>query len=471
MRGGGAVIPRTNINSTIWERAFANAAIRAIPGRLVPLGKRSPCVVLGAVGRVRVNPPPRRGTTGTRVMVCIARVHIFEIYKGKGEEIMPWLRMGDTLVTHPLMIRLLEVCKGNHQLKNEAVGVLAQLAIISAAHLTDYWVGYGSLYQIAPGREEAMLEMLCGAGLLFQEEGPEGYPALRLVDDRELFHMRSKEEVELDRLRSKDKHNIDLLVKVRIRDGDQCRWCGCWVDWRDRRSGRSGTYDSLNGHKNSTPETLVVACRSCNSARGAGEVKELRDPPTPEEVHYNKHTIAFINDSRYAKEHDIYVVSKDEREKQARWRQEQEQASQRSRRAKRQSPAQSKAVWVDEPKATMCHDTASQATSVAAGPVQGFDDPLEAAPDWVSGEEPPAGWVPSGMMDFADDSEDCNDMDSSPTAAEAAAMGEKNPPGPPTPTEGQKRNSNVQGMPRGNHNSKSRRRGRRRRKRGKRKQE
>lgn len=471
MCGRGAVIHRTNINSIIWEKGFANAAIRAIPGRLVPLGKRSPCVVLGAVGRVRVNPPPRRGTTGTRVMVCIARVHIFEIYKGKGEEIMPWLRMGDTLVTHPLMIRLLEVCKGNHQLKNEAVGVLAQLAIISAAHLTDYWVGYGSLYQIAPGREEAMLEMLCGAGLLFQEEGPEGYPALRLVDDRELFHMRSKEEVELDRLRSKDKHNIDLLVKVRIRDGDQCRWCGCWVDWRDRRSGRSGTYDSLNGHKNSTPETLVVACRSCNSARGAGEVKELRDPPTPEEVHYNKHTIAFINDSRYAKEHDIYVVSKDEREKQARWRQEQEQASQRSRRAKRQSPAQSKAVWVDEPKATMCHDTASQATSVAAGPVQGFDDPLEAAPDWVSGEEPPAGWVPSGMMDFADDSEDCNDMDSSPTAAEAAAMGEKNPPGPPTPTEGQKRNSNVQGMPRGNHNSKSRRRGRRRRKRGKRKQE
>lgn len=471
MCGRGAVIPRTNINSIIWEKGFANAAIRAIPGRLVPLGKRSPCVVLGAVGRVRVNPPPRRGTTGTRVMVCIARVHIFEIYKGKGEEIMPWLRMGDTLVTHPLMIRLLEVCKGNHQLKNEAVGVLAQLAIISAAHLTDYWVGYGSLYQIAPGREEAMLEMLCGAGLLFQEEGPEGYPALRLVDDRELFHMRSKEEVELDRLRSKDKHNIDLLVKVRIRDGDQCRWCGCWVDWRDRRSGRSGTYDSLNGHKNSTPETLVVACRSCNSARGAGEVKELRDPPTPEEVHYNKHTIAFINDSRYAKEHDIYVVSKDEREKQARWRQEQEQASQRSRRAKRQSPAQSKAVWVDEPKATMRHDTASQATSVAAGPVQGFDDPLEAAPDWVSGEEPPAGWVPSGMMDFADDSEDCNDMDSSPTAAEAAAMGEKNPPGPPTPTEGQKRNSNVQGMPRGNHNSKSRRRGRRRRKRGKRKQE
>lgn len=383
---------------------------------------------------------------------------------------MPWLRMGDTLITHPLMIRLLEVCKGNHQLKNEAVGALAQLAIIAAAHMTDYWIGYGSLYQVAPGREDVMLEMLCGAGLLFQEEGPEGYPALRLVDDRELFHMRSREEVELDRRRSRDKHNVDLLMKVRIRDGDQCRWCGGSVDWRDRRSGRRGTYDSLNGHRDSTPETLVVACYSCNSARGAGEVKELRDPPTPEEVHYNKHSIAFINDSRYAKDHGIHVVSKDERKKQAQQRQEQDQASQRSRRAKQQSPAQSKVARVDEPKPARRHDTVPQAPSAVAGPVQGFDDPLEAAPDWVSGDEPPAGWVPSGMMDFADDPEDSNDVCASPTAAEAVTMGEKNPPGPPL--EERRRNGNTLGMPSGNHDSqpgKSRRRGRRWRKRGKRK--
>lgn len=381
---------------------------------------------------------------------------------------MPWLRMGDTLVTHPLMIRLLEVCKGNHQLKNEAVGVLAQLATMAAAHLTDYWIGYGSLYQVAPGREEAMLEMLCGAGLLFQEEGPEGYPALRMVDDRELFHMRSKEEVEMDRLRSKDKRNIDLLVKVRLRDGDQCRWCGCWVDWRDRRSGHRGTYDSLSGHKDSTPETLVVACRSCNSARGAGEVKELRDPPAPEEVYYNAHTAAFINDSRYAQERGIYVVSNVERRKPRRRRQEQEQAAQQPRHGKQRPQQQSDPMRLaDEPKAA----GASQVASVdAVGPVSGFDDPLEAAPDWVSGEEPPAGWVPSGMMDFADDPEDGNDMGVSPTAAEAVA-GEENPPRPLL--EDQKRNGTPPGMPSGNHGSKSRRRGRRWRKRGrgKRKQE
>lgn len=125
---------------------------------------------------------------------------------------------------------------------------------------------------------------------------------------------------------------------------------------------------------------------------------------------------------------------------------------------------------MDEPKPARRHDTASQATSAAAGPVQGFDDPLEAAPDWVSGEEPPAGWVPSGMMDFADDPKDSNDMGASPTAAEAVTMGEKNPLGPPL--EERRRNSNALGMPSGNHDSqpgKLRRRGRRWRKRGKRK--
>ena len=84
MRGSGAAIRRININSATWARACAAAAIRAIPGRLVPLGKRNPCVVLGAVGRVRVNPPPRRGTTGTRVMFVL-RAFIFLRFTKTGE--------------------------------------------------------------------------------------------------------------------------------------------------------------------------------------------------------------------------------------------------------------------------------------------------------------------------------------------------------------------------------------------------
>lgn len=280
-----------------------------------------------------------------------------------------WFRGGDTLTTHPLMIRLLEVCDGDHLLKNEAKGVLVDLVSISAAHATDYLVGYGAVAQVAPGREKIVIENLCAAGLLFREEGPEGRPMLRIVDDPTLFHIRLKEEMELDRRRAKDKRNPELLIAVRVRDGDQCRWCGKTVDWRDRRSARSATYDSLNGHKGSTPETLVVACHACNSKRGAGEVLELRDPPTPEEVYYTATTIEFINNNQYAQDSGIHVVSRKERQAQ--------HATQETRTPARQASVKHESR---EPQAT---SAPAPTTPPPADVVDGFSDPLDDAPDWV----------------------------------------------------------------------------------------
>lgn len=285
-----------------------------------------------------------------------------------------WFRGGDTLTTHPLMIRLLEVCDGDHLLKNEAKGVLVDLVSISAAHATDYLVGYGAVAQVAPGREKIVIENLCAAGLLFREEGPEGRPMLRIVDDPTLFHIRLKEEMELDRRRAKDKRNPELLIAVRVRDGDQCRWCGKTVDWRDRRSARSATYDSLNGHKESTPETLVVACHACNSKRGAGEVLELRDPPTPEEVYYTATTIEFINNNQYAQDSGIHVVSRKERQAQ--------RATQEIRTPARQKPTKHKSKS-SAPKAAASDPAPTPLTSSAPVAVDGFSDPLDDAPDWV----------------------------------------------------------------------------------------
>ena len=291
-----------------------------------------------------------------------------------------WFRGGDTLTTHPLMIRLLEVCGGDHLLKNEAKGVLADLVSISAAHATDYWVGDGAVSQIAPGREKIVIENLCAAGLLFREEGPEGRPMLRIVDDPTLYHIRLKEEMEIDRRRAKDKQNPELLITVRVRDGDQCRWCKKTVDWRDRRSARGATYDSLNGHKESTPETLVVACRGCNSKRGAGVVLELQDPPTPEEVYYTAASLEFINSSQYAQDNGIHVISRKER-------QAQHAAAQGNHAPARQTPAKHK----NKSAATEVATSAPEPTPPVAA--DGFSDPLDDAPDWVLEghiETPPA---------------------------------------------------------------------------------
>lgn len=296
-----------------------------------------------------------------------------------------WFRGGDTLTTHPLMIRLLEVCDGDHLLKNEAKGVLADLVSISAAHATDYWVGYGAVSQIAPGREKIVIENLCAAGLLFREEGPEGRPMLRIVDDPTLYHIRLKEEMEIDRRRAKDKQNPELLITVRVRDGDQCRWCKKTVDWRDRRSDRGATYDSLNGHKESTPETLVVACRGCNSKRGAGAVLDLQDPPTPDEVYYTAASLEFINSSQYAQDNGIHVISRKER-------QAQRIATQEPQTPARQTPAKHKSKS-SAPKAVASDPVPTPLTSSAPIGVDGFSDPLDDAPDWVLEghiETPPA---------------------------------------------------------------------------------
>ena len=296
-----------------------------------------------------------------------------------------WFRGGDTLTIHPLMIRLLEVCDGDHLLKNEAKGVLADLVSISAAHATDYWVGYGAVSQIAPGREKIVIENLCAAGLLFREEGPEGRPMLRIVDDPTLFHIRLKEEMEIDRRRAKDKQNPELLITVRVRDGDQCRWCKKTVDWRDRRSARGATYDSLNGHKESTPETLVVACRGCNSKRGAGAVLDLQDPPTPDEVYYTAASLEFINSSQYARDNGIHVISRKER-------QAQRVATQGPQTPARQTPAKHKSKSSVPKAAASAPEPTPPALPAPVG-VDGFSDPLDDAPDWVLEghiETPPA---------------------------------------------------------------------------------
>lgn len=303
-----------------------------------------------------------------------------------------WFRGGDTLTTHPLMIRLLEVCDGDHLLKNEAKGVLADLVSISAAHATDYWVGYGAVSQIAPGREKIVIENLCAAGLLFREEGPEGRPMLRIVDDPTLYHIRLKEEMEIDRRRAKDKQNPELLITVRVRDGDQCRWCKKTVDWRDRRSARGATYDSLNGHRESTPETLVVACRGCNSKRGAGVVLDLQDPPTPDEVYYTAASLEFINSSQYAQDNGIHVISRKER-------QAQHAAAQGNHAPARQTPAKHK----NKSAATEVVTSASEPTPPVTA--DGFSDPLDDAPDWVLEghiETPPAKPVTSAAAQAED---------------------------------------------------------------------
>lgn len=220
---------------------------------------------------------------------------------------MAWLRIGDNITTHPLMSKLLAATGLQHAQKNEAFGVLVQLAAVSAGHLTDAIVEFGLLAQIAPGREREVLDTLVKAGLAYEDK-VDGRPVIRLVlDDEEFIHARRREEVEQDRRRAKDKRTPGLYAQVRVRDGDRCRWCAKSVSWTSRSGWRAATYDSLNNHKDSTVDTLVVACSPCNSRRGGGAELTLLDPPTPEQVIYGKQTVDFVNKDKWCQDHGIHI--------------------------------------------------------------------------------------------------------------------------------------------------------------------
>lgn len=225
---------------------------------------------------------------------------------------MPWLRLGDNISTAPQMFRLLEVCQFDHALKNEAFGILCTAASVSAAHLEDYVVPLGLVATFAPGREKDIIDVLVAADLVERIKVDERH-MLKIVEDPDFVHMRSKEEVEQDRNRAADKRKPGLIIAVRVRDGDCCRFCGRTVSWTDRVGTRAGTYDSLTNHKDSDVDNLVVACKGCNSKRKEGVELTLRAVPAPEEVYYSPSTISWINNHPYSQENGITVSDRQTR--------------------------------------------------------------------------------------------------------------------------------------------------------------
>ena len=185
---------------------------------------------------------------------------------------MSWLKMSDVAATHPVVLAVAEHPDADERSVDEVFGFMTRLAAQAAQHFTGYAVWFATAVQIAGPRRRAerLLGMaeFAGYGRVRQEEGT-GRRFFQLVEDPDLFHVRTREEVEWERSRKADNGDYGNTVPVRRRDGDGCRYCGKVVNWADRKGGRGGTYDHRMPGTPGTWETMVVSCRSCNSARGA----------------------------------------------------------------------------------------------------------------------------------------------------------------------------------------------------------
>ena len=214
---------------------------------------------------------------------------------------MPWLKVSDTAAQHRIVWRALEIPGASMQSMWSLFGQVLALAVEAAAFKTDYVVERGSILKFtgSPDAADKFIAdaMFCGY-LTDQVPLEDGRIAYRLVDDEDLFHMRLREEIDWENRRRNDTRKTSLIVPIRARDGDACRWCGHVVWWGDRKGGRGATYDHLNpGVPAETPDDMVVACRSCNSSRkdNAGWAVDLL--PAPVKPYFSAKSAAWLTEN------------------------------------------------------------------------------------------------------------------------------------------------------------------------------
>ncbi len=125
----------------------------------------------------------------------------------------------------------------------------------------------------------------------------------KLVEDPDFIHMRTKEEIEWERQRKNDNSNPALIIPVRFRDGDACRYCGMVVNWNARKGRLAGTYDHRKPRaRDTTVDDLVVACGKCNGIRSDNPDADRICPllPAPSKPYYSPKTIEWFAGHEWA---------------------------------------------------------------------------------------------------------------------------------------------------------------------------
>lgn len=184
---------------------------------------------------------------------------------------MPWVRIDDGFPHHPKFVKagplaqqllVAAICHCNRYLTDGRISMEELKALVS----------YNGIYvddenlpgEVGTPHIEDVAEKLIRAGALEYRDGEFAIHDYLDYQPSRALVLRDRER---DRFRASANSRKKVLAAVRLRDGDDCRYCGKVVVWTDRRSAKGGTYDHVDPMGPNTPENLVVACRACNSAK------------------------------------------------------------------------------------------------------------------------------------------------------------------------------------------------------------
>lgn len=215
---------------------------------------------------------------------------------------MAWMKVGDNAATYPPLMSVAGMPGADERTVNEVSGFLFRASTQSAAHSTDYIVEIGTLHMLGFGGAPRLIAFCERAGLMTEVTLENGLKAYKIVADPEFINIRLRAEIEWERQQRNDTRDPGLTIPVRLRDGDNCCWCGVLVHWRGKGTARSGEYDHQNPGEAGTVATMFVSCRGCNAGRGAN--REAWDDthtrrPAPKQPLYGRWTADLLQKNGY----------------------------------------------------------------------------------------------------------------------------------------------------------------------------
>lgn len=187
---------------------------------------------------------------------------------------MTWVKLDDGFPDHPKVVAL----------SDRAFRAHVTALCYCARYLTDGDVPTGVAKRIATAKVKAELT---AAGLWTETPGG----LYRLHDYLDWNPSRADVEgtKENDRRRKAMAANPELTAAIKARDMNRCRYCGAFVNWKDRRSPIGGTYDHvlpISAGGDESFGNIVIACRQCNFRKGPRTPEQagmpLRPAPGPE---------------------------------------------------------------------------------------------------------------------------------------------------------------------------------------------
>lgn len=218
---------------------------------------------------------------------------------------LSWVKASDKAGSFPHIMQVIGLPDVDDRTRLELMGFVFLMFLESAKFDMDYHLPLGTAYRCADSLEQAKRLLGYCRTLGICRDVTEGkVPAIALIEDPDFLNLQSREDKERRNRQRNDTRDPRLEVPVRQRDGDNCRWCNVRVHWKGPKTPRDGTLDHLRPGHPGTVETLVVSCRSCNSARKDNpqwdETYELY--PEPKMPRYGSATARFLS------EHNIPTV-------------------------------------------------------------------------------------------------------------------------------------------------------------------